>query len=63
MNVTNRLANYIAQQHISPERVAKDTGVAIEKLVPETDQILEAEEFLELRLYLGIRPEDMDGRE
>ena len=63
MNVTNRLANYIAQQHISPERVAKDTGVAIEKLVPETDQILGAEEFLELCLYLGIRPEDMDGRE
>ena len=63
MNVTNRLANYIAQQHISPERVAKDTGVAIEKLVPETEETLEAGEFLELCIYLGIRPEDMDGRE
>lgn len=63
MKVTNRLANYIAQQHISPERVAKDTGVAIDKLLIDTDQVLEAGEFLELCLYLGIRPEDMDGRE
>lgn len=63
MKVTNRLANYIAQQHISPERVAMDTGVALEKLVPETKETLEAGEFLELCLYLGIRPEDMDGRE
>lgn len=45
MNATKRLANYIAQQHISPERVAKDTGVAMEKLVPETDEILKADEF------------------
>ena len=59
MNATKRLANYIAQQHISPERVAKDTGVAMEKLVPETKETLEAGEFLELCLYLGIRPEDM----
>ena len=57
MKVTNRLANYIAQQHISPERVAMET------LVPETEETLEAGEFLELCLYLGIRPEDMDGRE
>ena len=63
MNVTNRLANYIAQQHISSERVAKDTGVAIQKLVPGTEATLEAGEFLELCRYLGIRPEDMDGRE
>lgn len=63
MKVTNRLANYIAQQHISPERVATDTGVALKKLVPETEETLEAGEFLELCLYLGIRPEDMDGRE
>lgn len=63
MNATKRLANYIAQQHISPERVAKDTGVAMEKLVPETDAILKADEFLELCLYLGIRPEDMGEKE
>ena len=63
MKVTNRLANYIARQHISPERVAMDTGVALEKLVPETEETLEAGEFLELCIYLGIRPEDMDGRE
>ncbi len=63
MNVTNRLANYIRQQHISPERVSKDTGVGIEKLIPDTGAVLDATEFLEVCVYLGIRPEDMDVKE
>ena len=57
MDVTNKLAEYLAKNQIATAQVAADTGVPEEKLQPGNTSRLEAGEFLELCNYLDIKPE------
>lgn len=55
--VTEYLIAYFKQHHISPEETASALGIDERKLKPDYVKPLEAEEFLELCVYLGISPE------
>ena len=57
--VTDYIISYISDHQISGEQIAKDTGVPIEKLRTGYTEPLLAEEFLELCLYLKLKPEDI----
>lgn len=57
LDVTNRIAKYIQDNHIPVERIMKDTGIPEEKLVPGTEFKLDSTEFLTLCRYLQIKPE------
>lgn len=57
--MTARLAEYIRDHQLSTKKVAGETGIPEEKLKTDTDCILNATEFLELCVYLNIKPEEL----
>lgn len=57
--VTEYLIEYLKDCHISPETVSAATGIDAYKLKDGCLRPLTAEEFLELCVYLKIRPEDV----
>lgn len=61
--VTQRVARYIQENHISVEQLENELGIAREKLVCADGRELDATEFLELCSYLNVRPENFAGEE
>lgn len=60
LDVTNRIAKYIADNHISIPQVCQDTGIEKRKLLPGTTQKLSSHEFLILCQYLQLKPESLE---
>lgn len=56
-DVTNRIAKYIVDNHISIPQVCADTGIPKEKLIFGTKLKLNSHEFLTLCQYLQLKPE------
>ena len=54
---TRWVAEYIWKNHISVEKIAEILQISEEKLCMQTEQTLEADEFLRLCAYLRIEPE------
>ena len=54
--VTQRVAHYLQDNHISAEVIECHTGIPADRLTYESVE-LEAAEFLELCRYLNVRPE------
>ena len=52
--VTQRVAHYLQDNHISAEIIERQTGIPADRLTYESGVELEAAEFLE---YLNVRPE------
>lgn len=63
MDVTNRIAKYIAENQISIGQITLDTGIRKEKLIPGTLWKLDSHEFLILCQYLQIKPESLENVE
>ena len=57
--VTDYMIAYIDKMQISTERIAEEIGILEDKLHPGYEEPLWAEEFLELCVWLGIRPEEV----
>lgn len=55
--VTDYMIKYLEETDISPEQVSNETGIPIEKLRRDYTVSLASDEFLELCVYLQIRPE------
>lgn len=58
--ITDKIAEYILEQKISVNQVAKDTQIAKEKLQMPPKSSLNAEELLSLCNYLHITPEKFE---
>ncbi len=58
LDVTDKMVQYIADNKIEVEQIAKDTHISASKLRGETRDRLMAAEFLELCRYLNVKPED-----
>lgn len=58
-NVTDYMAEYLEKNGISTEETGDIVGIPTEKLEKGSGKALTAEEFLELCVYLKIRPEDV----
>lgn len=58
--ITDKIAEYISEQKISVNQVAKDTQIAKEKLQVPPKAGLNAEELLSLCNYLHIMPEKFE---
>lgn len=50
---------YLEENSILPEEIQRATGISVKKLKTGYEEQLTAEEFLELCVYLGIRPESV----
>lgn len=59
MNITNYMAEYIANSKIMPKKICEDTGIAESKLILGSQEILDAAEFLSLCQYLNLQPEEI----
>lgn len=57
--VTNFFLRYFEQKRISISWISENTGIAEEKLSENYSEPLEAEEFFELCILLGIKPEEV----
>lgn len=55
--VTQRIARYIRDNHISVVQIQRDIAIPTDKLMCENGGELDAAEFLELCRYLNVRPE------
>lgn len=55
--VTKYMAAYLRNNNIQVSLVARQTGIAPERLRENGTQILDAADFLTLCSYLGLRPE------
>lgn len=60
LDVTNRIAKYIAENHISIPKISADTGIQEEKLIFGTTCKLDSHEFLTLCQYLQMKPESLE---
>lgn len=61
--VTQRVARYIRDNHISVLQIQRDIAISADKLRCENDSELDAAEFLELCRYLNVRPESFRRNE
>lgn len=59
--VTYALARHIERNRIPVNQVSMDTGIAEEKLLTTGNQALTASEFLDLCVYLGVKPEELQN--
>lgn len=50
------LAEYIRNQALPVKKISKELYIPEEKLIPETEEFLYAEEFLRLCSYLHVDP-------
>lgn len=55
-NVTRMIAKYIDENNISLERIEKDTRVSVKKLIVNSNENLNATEFLDICDYLNLDP-------
>lgn len=63
-NVTTQIQNYIKTQKICVSQMSMDLGISGERLVPGRERTaFTAVEFLEICIYLGIRPESFRKRD
>lgn len=58
--ITEKLAIYMADNHLSIAQVAQDTTISEAKLKVGTKESLNATEFLELCSYLSVKPEELE---
>ena len=58
--ITEKLAIYIADNHLSVTQVARDTAISEDKLQVGAKENLNATEFLELCSYLNVKPEELE---
>lgn len=54
---TRYVAEYIAKNHLSVEKISADLQISPSKMLPGTEESLEADDFLRLCCYLHIQPE------
>lgn len=59
MGITKAISDYISENKLSVGQISGDTGVDAKKIMPDTSEVLSAEELLTLCSYLNIRPEEM----
>ena len=57
--ITEKLAIYIADTHLSVTQVARDTAISEDKLQVGAKESLNATEFLELCSYLNVKQEEL----
>ena len=57
--ITEKLAIYIADNHLSVTQVARDTAISEDKLQVGEKESLNATENLELCYYLNLKPEEL----
>ena len=57
--VTDYMTAYIDRMQISTVKIAEELGILEDKLHPGYEEPRWAEEFLELCVWLGIRPEEV----
>ena len=58
LDVTGKMVDYIRNNQIAVDQIARDTHISASKLRGETRDRLMASEFLELCRYLNVSPED-----
>ncbi len=58
-SVLEWLTDYMEKHAVSIAQTARETGIPDEKLRAGTKEKLTAEEFLELCVYLKVRPEEI----
>lgn len=54
---TRYVADYIARNQLSVEAISDELQISPSKLIPGTEEFLEADDFLRLCCYLKIQPE------
>lgn len=54
---TRYVADYIAKNHLSVKDISDRLQISPSKLIPDTKEFLEADDFLRLCCYLQIQPE------
>lgn len=59
MSITNTIARYISDNHLTVSQITKDTGINPDKLSTDTNMILSSQELLILCSYLHIKPEEL----
>ena len=59
-SATRYLAMYIRKHNLSPDLIAKQLNIPVNKMLPDTQESLEAGEFLELCRYLQVIPESIE---
>ncbi len=57
--VTDYIISYLKEENLTAEQVAKETGIAKQKLSEGYVHPLDADEFLRLCVYLRLKPEDI----
>ena len=57
--VTEYILQYMKEHHILSSTLSRETGISVEKLVPEYKEALLADEFLRLCVYLKLSPEEI----
>lgn len=57
--ISQKIRNYIKQNHISTGQIAEDLHISEKKLLPESNDRFLADEFLQLCAYLDVRPETL----
>ncbi|MCI8894055.1 MAG: hypothetical protein HFI41_05285 [Lachnospiraceae bacterium] len=56
---TRYIADYIAKNDLSVDKISADLQISPSKISPGTEECLEADDFLRLCCYLHIRPESI----
>lgn len=56
MEIKNNIINYISNLGISVDKISEDTGIDKEKIVKESQEDINATEFLMLCEYLKVNP-------
>lgn len=57
--VTDYIISYLREENLTAVQVARETGIAKQKLTEGYVHPLDADEFLRLCVYLHLRPEDI----
>ena len=61
-DATAKMIGYIEQNHISVAQMSADLGIPEEKFQFGSEDKFTAEEFLEICVYLNLRPEQFTQR-
>lgn len=61
MKAEKYLLEYVLEHNMSSKRIEADTGIDIEKIVLEEQELM-ADQFLNLCVYLNITPEEVSDQ-
>lgn len=61
MKTEKYLLQHMLEHHISSQKMEADTGINIEKLVSEKQELM-ADDFLRLCVYLHVTPEEISDQ-